>query len=371
MDNRIKDSFDTVVIGGGQAGLAMGYFLAQQKRDFVILEASSRGGTSWRSRWDSLHLNTPAKFSYLPGMAFPTAGNAFPSKDETAQYLEDYAEHFQLPIAFNTPVQSLSRSGGRFRLTAGGRELEVDHVVVATGAFHKPKFPPFAAALDPAIRQIHSSQYHNPGQLQDGSVLVVGAGNSGLEIAMELGASSRQVWLSGKDNGRIPISNSLPLVGNVFWWVINKKLTADSRVGRKVRAKLLAGGGDPLIGISLKMADQAGVTRVGRTESVQDCKPVVAGGQLLDVQNVVWATGAGPDYNWIHLPVFDEKGLPVHQRGAVPSAPGLYFLGLRFQYALASTLLGGVGADAAYLAGRIGAERGAHQPYGAMAVQIS
>ncbi len=361
MVNQKNEDFDTVVIGAGQAGLAMGYYLAQQGLNFVILEGERQVGMSWRKRWDSLRLFTPANVSYLPGMPFPARPDYFPTKAETAQYLESYAEKFHLPILYHTAVDRLFRDGDAYILNAGGRQLAARQVVIATGTFQKPNTPKFAGELNGKICQLHASAYRNPTQLQEGDVLVVGAGNSGAEIAIELASSKRQVWLSGRDPGHIPIPRNIPGGDRVYWWLISKKLTADSKVGRKVRARLLGGGGDPLIGVSMKQVAQAGVQRVARTAGVRGGKPVLENGQTLDVRNVIWATGYVPNYQWIELPIFDDKGLPRHVRGVVDQQPGIYFLGLRFMYTLSSPLIGGVGADAAYLA-RVLAKRASAYP---------
>ena len=353
MDSQKTENFDTIVVGAGQAGLAMGYYLAQQGTNFVILEGERGVGLSWANRWDSLRLFTPAKVSHLPGMPFPAPPDSFPTKDETVQYLERYTEKFHLPVLFNTPVDRLYKDEGVYFLNAGERQFTAKQVVVATGTFQKPNIPKFAAALNRDICQLHSSAYRNPAQLRDGNVLVVGAGNSGAEIATELANGRRQVWLSGRDTGRIPIPRKIPGGDQVYWWLINKKLTADTKVGRKVRAKMLASGGDPLIGISMKQVAQAGVHRIGRTVGVRDGKPVTEEGQALDISNLIWATGFIPDYHWIELPIFTDAGLPRHIRGVINQEPGIYFLGLRFMYTISSPLLGGVGADASYLAGII------------------
>jgi putative flavoprotein involved in K+ transport len=339
-----QHQLDTVVIGGGQAGLAMGYFLDRQHRDFVILDAAGRVGHTWRTRWDSLRLFTPAFHSGLPGMAFPAPGRSFPTKDQTAAYLEAYAERFQLPVRLGRRVECLARHNSGYEVRAGHERYTAEHVVVATGPYHHPNIPEFAAALDPTIAQLHSSAYRNPGRLPEGEVLVVGAGNSGAEIAVEL-AASRRTYLSGPDVGHAPIW----LIHNRFsLWLADHLLTTDTSLGRKVRDDRRRG--DPLV--RLKPADilAAGVQRVPRVDGVVDGTPRLADGRLLEVAAVVWATGYRPDFGWIDLPIFDDVGTPAHHRGVVAAAPGLYFLGLPFQYTPTSDHVGGVGRDAHHLA---------------------
>jgi putative flavoprotein involved in K+ transport len=248
--------FDTVVIGGGQAGLAVGYHLARQDRDFVILDAESRIGDAWRSRWDSLRLFTPARRSGLPGMPLPAEGGYFPTKDEMADYLEAYAARFDLPVRPGVRVETLTREEDRYLLTSGDDRLEADHVVVATGAYQNPKVPTFASELDPEIVQLHSSEYRNPDQLQEGGVLVVGAGNSGAEIAVEQ-AATRPTYLSGRDTGRVPLG----LGRRGVWWVFSNVLTVDTRPGRKMR-KRAPGHGAPLIRLKPEDVIAAGVSSV-------------------------------------------------------------------------------------------------------------
>jgi putative flavoprotein involved in K+ transport len=342
---------DTVVVGGGQAGLAMGYYLASQHRDFVILDAAARVGDTWRNRWDSLRLFTPAFHSGLPGMPFPAPGHSFPTKDQTADYLEAYASRFQLPVRLGQRVQSLAGHDGGYLLRADDERYTAEHVVVATGPYHHPHIPSFAAALDPTITQLHSSLYRNPGQLPAGDVLVVGAGNSGAEIAIEL-AASRRTHLSGPDVGHAPIwliHNRLSL------WLADQLLTLDSRLGRRMRDTRRRQG-DPLV--RLKPADivAAGVHRVPRVDGVADGTPRLADGQVLEVAVVVWATGYRPDFGWIDLPIFDDAGNPSHHRGVVAAAPGLYFLGLPFQYTPTSDHVGGVGRDAHHIAQHLAAQ---------------
>jgi len=343
--------FDTVVIGGGQAGLAVGYHLARHDRDFVILDAESRIGDAWRSRWDSLRLFTPARYSSLPGMSFPAKGCYFPTKDEMADYLEAYAARFDLPLQPGMRVEALTREEGRYLLTSGNDRLEADNVVVTTGAFQNPKVPTFASELDPEIVQLHSSEYRNPDQLQEGGVLVVGAGNSGAEIAVEQ-AATRRAYLSGRDTGRVPLN----IGRSVFWWLLNNVLTVDTRLGRKMRKGALAHGA-PLIRLRPEDVIAAGVERVPRTMGVKDGKPVLEDGRIPDVSNVIWCRGFTPDFRWIELPVFvfGEDGYPIHYRGVVEGEPGLYFVGLLFLYSLTSSLIGGVGRDAEYVSGHIAA----------------
>jgi putative flavoprotein involved in K+ transport len=346
---------DTVVIGGGQAGLAMGYYLATQHREFVILDAAARVGQTWRNRWDSLRLFTPAFHSGLPGMPFPAPGHSFPTKDQTADYLEAYADRFQFPLRLGRRVQSLARYDGGYQVRAGDELYTAAHVVVATGPYHHPHIPGFAAALDPTISQLHSSDYRNPGQLPKGDVLVVGAGNSGAEIAVEL-AATRRTYLSGPDVGHAPIwliHNRLSL------WLADQLLTVDSRLGRRMRDTRRRRG-DPLV--RLKPADivAAGVHRVPRVDDVVDGMPRLADGRLLEVAVVVWATGFRSDFGWIDLPIFDDAGAPAHHRGVVAAAPGLYFLGLPFQYSSTSDHVGGVGRDARHIAQHLAAQSQRH-----------
>jgi putative flavoprotein involved in K+ transport len=345
--------FDTVVVGGGQAGLAMGYFLAQQDRDFVILDAGDRVGDTWRNRWDSLRLFTPAFHSGLSGMPFPAPGRSFPTKDETADYLETYARTFDLPLRLGRRVKSLSPHDDGYLVRAGGERYLAEHVVVATGPYHYPNIPGFAPGLDPTIAQLHSSAYRNPGHLPEGGVLVVGAGNSGAEIAVEL-AASRRTYLSGRDTGHLPIS----LIHNrLSLWLADHVFTIDTKPGRKM-SEAMGRRGDPLVRLKAKDITAAGVERVPRVDGIVDGKPRLADGRSLDVTVVVWATGFRPDFAWIKLPIFDDDGDPIHHRGVVDAARGLYFLGLPFQYTPTSTHVGGVGKDARHVAEHLVARAG-------------
>ena len=350
---------DTVVVGGGQAGLAVGQQLAERDLDFVILDAERRVGDAWRRRWDSLRLFTPAAYSGLPGMPFPAPPAHLPDKDEVADYLERYAERFDLPVRLDTRVESLTRDGQRYAVHAGGTRLEADNVVVATGAYRRSRIPAVATQLAPEILQLHSSEYRGPFDLPDGPVLVVGAGNSGAQIALEL-ARFRKVWLAGPDTGHLP---RRILGRDVFDWIwpVMSRATAATRIGRWLHARA-ARGGDALLGIPDRALADAGVVRVGRLTEVHGGLPLHpdARGRSADCRGaplqprvVVWCTGYASDYSWIDLPVFDERGEPRHRRGVATSAPGLYFLGLRFQHRMTSPLLGGVGADAAFVAEQI------------------
>jgi putative flavoprotein involved in K+ transport len=359
--SRLKaEQYDTVVIGGGQAGLAMGYYLKKQERDFTIVDAGDRIGDAWRRRWDSLRLFTPAALSGLPGMPFPFPGGYFPTKDETADYLEEYARKFDLPVRLGQHVDSLKREGDGFLVSAGEERYVAGNVVVATGPYHTPRIPDFAQWLDPSITQLHSSAYRRPEQPPERDVLVVGAGNSGAEISVEL-AATHHAYLSGRDTGHVPGGVHQRLLPRhvlfgwfVGWWLLGR-LTVDTRLGQKAR-EFARSKGAPLVRFRPRDLIKAGVERVPRVEGVVDGKPKLAGGRVLEEASVVWATGFKPDFGWIELPVFGEDGYPAQYRGVVERAPGLYFLGLPFQHTFASAVIGGVGKDARYIAEHI-AER--------------
>jgi putative flavoprotein involved in K+ transport len=343
---------ETIVIGGGQAGLATGYYLQEQGRDFVILDASERIGHAWRNRWDSLRLFTPARYCRLPGMPFPAPDHTFPTKDETADYLEAYAAHFELPVQLGGRVDSLAREGEQFLVTAGERCFVADNVVVAMSTYQVPWVPPFAQELDSNIVQMHSSEYRNPSQLQDGGVLIVGAGNSGAENTLEV-AREHPTWVSGRDVGHIPFRIETAAARHLFVPLVlriifHRVLSLGTPIGRKMRPKLLSQGG-PLVRVKPQDLTAAGIERLPKTVGVRDGLPVVEGGRVLDVANVIWCTGFRPNFSWIGLPIFGDEERPKeprHDRGIVPDVPGLYFVGLFFLYALSSSLLTGVGRDA-------------------------
>lgn len=343
------EQIQTVVIGAGQAGLSTGYFLARHGLPHVILEANPRVGDSWRRRWDSLRLFTPARFDGIAGMPYPAPSHSFPTKNEMADYLEAYASRFKLPVRTGVRVDRVSRQGDRYAVSAGDQAIEAEHVVVAMATFQRPKVPPFAAALDPAIVQLHSSDYRNLVQLAPGPVLIVGAGNSGSEIAMETARAGRETWLAGRHVGHVPFRIERPLgrllVPFVFRVVFHRVLTVDTPIGRKARPGVVSRGG-PLIRVKPKDLASAGVRRVGRVTGVRDGRPVLEGDRVVEPANVVWCTGYHPGLSWIDLPVFGPGGEPVQTRGVAAGEPGLYFVGLHFLYALSSTMIHGVERDA-------------------------
>lgn len=345
-------SFDTIVVGGGQAGLAMGYELTRLQYRFVILDANAHIGDAWRQRWDSLRLFTSAAFDALPGMPFPASPKSYPTKDEMADYLESYAAHFALPVQFNTRVDSLTREGSHYILTAGDQRFEAEQVIVAMNISQSPKIPPFAHLLDPNVPQLHSYAYRHPGQLREGDTLVVGAGNSGAEIALDLVRSwpAKRIWLAGRDTGYIPLIFEKPFA----WWIFSQIFTIRTPFGRALKAQKAAHG-TPLGRLKPTDLVAAGVERVPRVAGVKEGKPLLENERVLDVANVIWCTGFAPNFHWIHLPVFGADGFPVHDRGVVKNEPGLYFLGLPFLYGFTSGFVGGVGRDARYLAKQMAA----------------
>jgi putative flavoprotein involved in K+ transport len=348
--NQRAEHVDTLVIGAGQAGLAVGYHLGRLGLRFLIVDANDRVGDAWRNRWDSLRLFTPNLLNALPGLPYPGDRWDLPSKDEFADYLERYAKDFDLPVQTAVTVNRLARHGQRFVATADDRRFEADNVVVAMSSWQRPRLPGFAAELDPGIVQLHAADYRNPGQLRDGDALVVGAGNSGAEIALELSRTHR-VWLSGQPFGVLPFRPTsavarvlMPFVGRV---IFHRVLTTDTPIGRKARPKMLTG--DPLIRVKPKDLAAAGAARVPRTVAAAEGLPQLHDGRRLDVANVVWCTGYHPGLSWIDLPVHGPHE-PKHNRGIVEDEPGLYFVGLKFLYSKSSEQIHGVGRDAARIA---------------------
>jgi putative flavoprotein involved in K+ transport len=357
------ETIDTVVIGAGQAGLSVGYHLSRRGVPFAILEANQRIGDSWRQRWDSLRLFTPARFDGLAGMPFPADPSSFPTKDDMADYLEAYAARFSLPVRTGIRVDRVSKaSDGGLLVSTGHRRIQARNVVVAMADFQRPRVPPFAAELDRGTVQLHSSAYKSPAQLRPGAVLIVGLGNSGAEIARELVAAGHETYVSGKASGELPfrldgLASRLVLARLMFRVVFYRVLTLDTPLGRKAYPKL-AGRATPLIRVKSKDLDAAGVRRVPRTAGVRDGMPLLEDGRGLEVANVIWCTGYEPGFSWIDLPVFNARGEPVHTRGITTAEPGLSFVGLHFLYAMSSSMIHGVGRDAEYVAERIATRGG-------------
>jgi putative flavoprotein involved in K+ transport len=360
-ENGATERIDTMVIGAGQAGLSAGYYLARRGLPFVILDADERIGDHWRNRWDSLRLYSPARYDALPGRRFPAPSSHWPTGREMGDYLEAYARWFELPVRSGTMVDRVEPSDSGFVVTTGdGARLAARHVIVATGPFREPNIPGFAGELDPSIRQLHSHEYRNPDQLVDGPVLVVGLSHSGADIAFEAAKAGHRTILSGKSHGQMPIRVTDTKRAMLGWPIVEfmfaHVLTMRTPMGRKMRPEVRNGGG-PLLRVRLGDLDRAGVERHDdKTVGVRDGRPKLADGTVLDVANVVWATGYRPDYSFVAAPVVGDDGWPIEERGVSPTVPGLYFLGVPFQFAFSSMLVAGAGRDAKYVVDRI-AER--------------
>jgi putative flavoprotein involved in K+ transport len=347
--NVMTERREVIVIGGGQAGLAMGYFLAEQGRRFTILEAAEAPAAAWRARWDSLRLFTPVRYDGLPGMPFSGDPDRYPCRDEVVNYLTDYAHRFELPIELGSRVRSISRAEYGYLVELDDRTYESDQVVVATGPFQVPRTPAFAKRLDPEVVQLHSGAYRTPEAIPEGAALVVGGGNTGFQIAAEL-AGSHEVHLA-IGSRQTPLPQRI-LGRDLFWYLeatgLIRKSTV-SRIGRRLA------GRDTLIGSSPRaLRRRHGVRLHARAVQAAGTKVSFSDGTSLDVRSVIWATGFGVDHSWIDVPVLDEEDRLVHQRG-VTESPGLYFLGLSWQHTRGSALLGWVKDDAEYIARQIAA----------------
>jgi len=343
-----RERVDVVVIGAGQAGLAIGYFLARAGRRFLIVDGADSIAAAWRSRWDSLVLFTPRRYDGLPGLAFPGDPDGYPTRDEVIAYLEQYAAAFELPVELDNAVRSLDAEGGRFVVALEDRQIEADQVVVATGPFQLPRVPAVGHELAPDLFQTHSTGYRHPSDVPEGTVLVVGGGNTGFQIARELAAThavhlavgSRQMPLPQRFLGR-----------DLFWWLMKTRLltkTIESRIGRRLRDR------DTLIGSSPRRLKRDGVELKPRAIAASGRTVSFADGSELDVDAVIWATGYRPNHSWINLPIADPNGDVRHRRG-VTDVPGLYFLGLSWQHTRGSALLGWVKHDAEFIAEQIDA----------------
>ncbi len=349
-----EPALDVLVIGGGQAGLAMGYHLARRNLQFLIVDSGPEIGSAWRSRWDSLQLFTSGRYDNLPGLPFPAAADTYPGKDATADYLQAYAAEFELPVHLDTTVTSLAGAGdGSYLVKAGADAVEARQVVVATGPFQVPFTPPVAAELPPDVHQLHSADYKRPDGLPGGSVLVVGAANSGCQIALELSASRTVDLSAGK---RIPTVPQRPLGRDVWRWAEGLRLdrvTAQSRLGRRLA------GRDQIVGVGpRRLARRHGIPVRPRVDTVAGRDVTFADGTRGQYDVIIWATGFTTDDSWIDIPdATDARGRLRQSRGVTPS-PGLYTLGRSWQHTRGSALLGWVGNDAAFLAGEIRSRAG-------------
>jgi putative flavoprotein involved in K+ transport len=341
-----KKHFSTVVIGAGQAGLAAAYYLNKSHEDFIILDEGNKVGDSWRQRWDSLRLFTPAQHNGLPGLPFPAVRGTLPAKDEIADYLSNYAKKYSLPVQFNTKVTELKCKDKGYELITSKGDIYADNVIIATGTNPKAYIPAFSVELNKSIVQIHSSQYKNPESFPALDTLVVGAGTSGVEIAIEL-SKSRPTMISGRGTPHIP-DFIFRFAGKLYWWFAHNILTNRTPIGRKVKPKIITSGA-PLISVSMKNVKEAGIEHLPRLKGVEQGLPLLEDGRILNVTSIVWSTGYRPDFSWIKFDITDHSGWPINSRGISQKFKGLYFVGMLFQFGLTSGLVGGVGRDAKFV----------------------
>ncbi|WP_159795249.1 flavin-containing monooxygenase [Puerhibacterium puerhi] len=354
---------ETLVVGAGQAGLATAYHLRCRGVPTLVLEGRGRVGDVWRQRYASLRLFSPAAADGLPGMAFPAPRASYPTGAAMGDFLEAYAAAMDLPVRTGVHAERVTtRTGGGFRVTtADGGVIDAEQVVVATGGHQRPRVPAFAADLDPDIVQIHSAGYRDPGQLQDGRVLVVGASHSGADLAFEA-AATHPTLLSGRLPGEVPYTLGRPsarLAGLVIPFVFRRVLTLRTPPGRRLASAVRHGGAAPLIRVKRRHLAAAGVELAeARTVGTRDGRPLLADGRVLDdVRNVLWCTGYTEDFRWVEPAPLDADGRLRHVRGVVEEVPGLYFTGLVFQHSFASMLILGAGHDAEHVARRVAALR--------------
>jgi putative flavoprotein involved in K+ transport len=352
-----REHVPTIIIGAGQSGLATAYHLTRGGHRCLVLHEHTRVGDVWRRRYASLRLNTPARYDGLPGMAFPAPGRSFPTGAQMGDYLEAYAERFCFEVRGLTRVSRVEQTDSGFVVTTSTGVLTADQVVVATGGEHHPRIPDLAERLDPGIRQIHSGTFRGPAQLLPGRTLVVGVGQSGADLALEIAKAGHETWLSGTPAGEIPVeleSTKARIVSPVLFFMAHHVLTERTRRGRRLKQRIRSGGAAPLLRVKLHHLTEAGVHHVPeRTTDVVDGKPALADGTVLDVSNVVWCTGFTQDFSFIHPSPMGEDGWPRDAGGVMQDMPGLYFMGLLFQRGFYSMLVGGAGRDAEHVARHI------------------
>jgi putative flavoprotein involved in K+ transport len=339
--------YDFIVIGAAQAGLSIAYELQKRNYRFLILDKEEEIGASWLNRWDSLRLFTPTEFNHLEGLPFPAPVGHYPSKFEVANYFKAYVMTFQFPIQLNTLVTKIEKTTPKSFLVHTQKEiLQTRNVVVATGPFHVPYTPRFSKYICKDIFQLHSNYYQHPSQLQDGPVMVVGAGDSGFQILDEVSKNqNRKVYYSGDTKvGTLPQE----FLGKTLWWWFTKtgflSIHKNSWLG-----KLISEGRQPVIGTHVKeILARTNVTSVGRCLDAEDHFIETEEKELTDVKNIVWATGYRPNFKWIKGLELDKDNYPKHKRG-ISSMKGLYFIGLPWLHTRGSATLGGIKKDANFL----------------------
>ena len=357
--DRKPEHLGTVVIGAGQTGLATAYFLGKAGVDCVVLDEHRRVGDQWRQRYDSLRLNSPAQYDGLPGLPFPAPRGSYPTGAEMGDHLERYVAQMGIPVRSGVAVHAVERrADGTYGLATSDGELIAENVVVACGAEQLPRVPDVAGELDPGIRQLHSSGYRNPGQLLPGPVLVVGASQSGADIALEIVRAGHETWLSGRAMPEVPVpfgSRRMRLALPVLWFLANHVFTVRTPIGRRMQPAIRLGG-TPLLRVRRADLAAAGVHLTeARAVKADDGRPVLDDGTVLDVANVVWCTGFRQEFDLVRPDVTGDDGYPRGDGGIVADSPGLYYVGLLFQTAFASMLIGGAGRDAKRIAAHIAA----------------
>jgi putative flavoprotein involved in K+ transport len=339
-------SYDVLVVGAGQAGLTVGYYLKQAGLRVLIVDAADRVGAAWVHRWESLILFTPRRYNAMPGLPFDGDPNQEPTRGEVIDYVQRYATELDLPVELNNCVIALDYREERYAAELSSQTITADQVIVATGPFQQPRIPPFAASLASDIYQTHSTGYRRPSDLPQGRVVVVGGGNTGYQIAEELITDHEVILAVG--SRQTPLPRRL-LGRQLFWWLTKlglQRVSVDSRLGRRLSER------ETLIGSSPRKAKREGIILKPRALSAAGRTIRFADGTEAEADAVIWATGYQSDYSWINISVFDDRGRPRHRRGVTDQA-GLYFLGLSWQYTRGSALLGFVSDDARHIAQQI------------------